>query len=517
MSNHSGKSDFQSQIAEKRELITTSIANIILQLRGLESKLLQELTTLEREYEEENMTETENLINLTKVKNNMSRVLNNPSQSTNLQNQLISRQIQMCLDRMTSKNLILVWDNKIEDLLLSEFCKIVVIEKPSPSPEHKQSETISNAPDLDDPLIPIDDITTELSGFALNINTNTTISRIEPSNYDHSLSLIPTNDISPILPEPFPEILEPNYIAPVPVCLTPSDGTSATNYSDKVRRELPDQYRSAGVPIYSACPYGSGRSELMDARGIAVQRNAKRIYIADRGNNRVQVFRDTGKFVFSFTDIEMEGPKGICIKENLGLVFVTMCDKNSVHCYSLDGYLLRKIGRSGVGLSQFNQPCGIATDNICKVYVCDFGNNRIQVFTKDLRCITILTNKVTEPTDVKIINDVVYILDHRKLCVSTFSRGGAFMSEIVSCGPESYQVKHPYFFDIDSRGNFLISDLYNDCIKVFSPSGKFLCDIGAPGDDEGQFIRPTGIALVESCIVTICERAKNQLQIFKLD
>ena len=148
--------------------------------------------------------------------------------------------------------------------------------------------------------------------------------------------------------------------------------------------------------------------------------------------------------------------------------------------------------------------------------MCDFGNNRIQVFTEELRYITILTYKVSKPTDIKVCEDVVYILDHGKLSVSAFNRGGAFLREIVPCGPEVYEVKHPYFFDIDYKGNFLISDLVSNCIKMYSPRGYYICQVGSYGEGEGQFIGPTGVALVESCVVTVCERMQNQPQIFNM-
>ena len=363
-----------------------------------------------------------------------------------------------------------------------------VIERSAPS------ERVNNSLDF------LDDLVTNLT---LNIESE------KPSNHDDTPSIHSPHDNPFLFREPTPDVIEPRYLSPV--YSVPSCGISAPNSTEA----FPDTDNSIDI-IHSACAYGSGRSQLQGARGIAIQETANRIYIADRGNNRVQVFSDTGKSLFCFTHKEMEGPKGICIRENLGLLFLTLCERNAVHCYSLDGYLIQKIGYMGSGMSQFIQPSGIAADSVCKIYVCDFGNNRIQVFTKELRYITILTHKVSKPTDIKVCQDVVYILDHGKLCVSAFSRGGAFVREIVPCGPGVYEVKHPYFFDIDFRGNFFISDLASNCIKMFSRRGHFICQVGSYGEGEGQFIQPTGVASVESCIVTVCERLQNQLQIFKM-
>ena len=455
--------DLLSQISASRDQIKTRISVLVSRLRALECKLLDELSALESECKD-NLTETDDLI--------------------------ILQKLQRDVDTVPSKKIILVWEDKMENLLLSQFCKIVVIEKSAPL------ESVTNS------LTSLDNLVTNLQ---LNIDSDKS-----PDHHD-TPSLHSPHDDPFLSREPTPDDIGPRYLSPQ--YSAPPANTATINHTE---RAYPDAYSSIDLPIHSACPYGSGRSQLQGARGIAIREAAKQIYVADRGNNRVQVFSDTGRFLFGFTHTEMEGPKGICIRENLGLLFLTLCERNAVHCYSLDGYLVRKIGCMGTALSQFIQPSGIAADSACKIYVCDFGNNRIQVFTKDLRYITILTHKVSKPTDIKVCDDFVYILDHGKLCVSVFNRGGAFMGEIVPCGPEVYEVKHPYFFDIDFKGNFLITDIVSNCIKVFSSRGYYICQVGSSGEEEGQFIQPTGVALVDSCVVTVCERMQNQLQIFKM-
>ena len=456
--------EFTRHVADIRDCITGRISALIEQLRNLQSKLLQELLTIESEYKNE--TNNDDL----------------------------------------SKQILVQWDNKIEDFPPS--CKLTVIEKintPSPLPPDESSRQYSNlkmsavqsAAVSSPPLDTTDESVLGMSGFAMDLPDNSTLNNHSNYNTQNPEYTNSVQDRSPVPPE--------------------RSAAHSYGLTKNKPKGLIEMYQSVTLPAYSACPYGTLNSQLQSPRGVAIDRKSNRIYIADRGNQRIQVFSDTGKFIFGFTHQEMQGPKGICIMEKPGLLFITACDKNSVHCYTLDGQFVRKVGVLGYGPGRLIQPCGITTDSMCKVYVCDFGNNRIQVFNQDLNYLTVLTNKVTKPTDIKVIKDTVFILDQRKLCISIFNKGGAYIAEVVTCGPEWYQIKHPYFFDIDYMGNFVLSDFANHCIKVFSPKGVFLCSFGFAGEEEGQFLQPRGIALVDDCIVTICERVNYQLQIFLLN
>jgi sugar lactone lactonase YvrE len=84
---------------------------------------------------------------------------------------------------------------------------------------------------------------------------------------------------------------------------------------------------------------GVGLGQTNDPQGVAVDSVAKRLYVADTRNDRIEVFdADTGTFLQAF-------------------------------------------GGSGSGKGQFNHPTGVAVDPFTHdVYVVDFGNLRVQKF-----------------------------------------------------------------------------------------------------------------------------------------
>jgi DNA-binding beta-propeller fold protein YncE len=48
------------------------------------------------------------------------------------------------------------------------------------------------------------------------------------------------------------------------------------------------------------CPPGTGAAQCDGARGIAVDNENGRLYVADRNNNRIDVFEEDGDFLLAF-------------------------------------------------------------------------------------------------------------------------------------------------------------------------------------------------------------------------
>src|SRR5204862_22496 len=83
--------------------------------------------------------------------------------------------------------------------------------------------------------------------------------------------------------------------------------------------------------------FGTGNGQFRQPAGVATDALGD-VYVADRGNNRIQAFTATGTY-------------------------------------------LTQWGSLGGGNGQFSNPLGVATDASGEVYVTDFDNSRIQVFT----------------------------------------------------------------------------------------------------------------------------------------
>ena len=76
---------------------------------------------------------------------------------------------------------------------------------------------------------------------------------------------------------------------------------------------------------------------------------------------------------------ELYGPNGITVDTN-DLVYVSEYYNHRVSVFTSEGQFVTSFGRKGSGRGEFKYPVGLAVDNSGVVYVCDSFNNRVQMF-----------------------------------------------------------------------------------------------------------------------------------------
>ena len=137
-------------------------------------------------------------------------------------------------------------------------------------------------------------------------------------------------------------------------------------------------------PFLEFGKYGTSDREFDDPQGVAVD-DRGHIYVADRGNDRVQIFDRSGAHLRSFGtfgtgDGEFNKPYGIAIANN-GRIYVADELNHRIHVFDNFGVFLYKFGGYGSEPGQLKYPRGVAISEFSnEIYVADFGNNRVQVF-----------------------------------------------------------------------------------------------------------------------------------------
>ncbi|XP_078581865.1 uncharacterized protein LOC144865172 [Branchiostoma floridae x Branchiostoma japonicum] len=206
-----------------------------------------------------------------------------------------------------------------------------------------------------------------------------------------------------------------------------------------------------------------------------------------------------------------------------------------------------RFGGEGSGRGEFTCPSGVAVSQHNEVYIADWWNTRIQVFTIDGVYIREFTttlpgetgNKVTlKPWDVAVDrNDNLWVVgdDH----VVQYSREGTCLVEIdlpyVETGRsitvamtteqvlvteydgengqlrvfdqdgsemDTYGSGHlspepwwPCCVTVDGEGNILVTDSNNHCVHVLDSEGNFKFKFGSEGSDKSQLKYPQGICV----------------------
>ena len=115
----------------------------------------------------------------------------------------------------------------------------------------------------------------------------------------------------------------------------------------------------------------------------------------------------------------------------------------------------------------------ISIDDEGRVYVSDWGNNRIQVFDTD----------------------------------------GNFLMAWGERGSEPGQLMTPTGLTVDGSGNIWVVDRGNSRVQSFTSDGELLSTWGSEGSGDGRFLTPTSIAMDTEGFVYVSEAQGTRVQI----
>ena len=257
------------------------------------------------------------------------------------------------------------------------------------------------------------------------------------------------------------------------------------------------------VPHYATChthvvataKYGVAPGELYNPCGVAIHGETHQIFVANRVNDRVEIFSETGEFLYQLGVGQLSQPYGIVIHGDS--LYVSCHGDHTVSKFSLSELcLVRRIGGKGSNNGEFKYPSQLTTDPIGCVFIADYFNDRICIHDPDLNHLPNITHQsMSRPSDVKVSRDRLYVLCPRNNpCLLVLTLEGDKLHSLITCG-EGMDVLNPLFFCLDPFNNFVLSDCESHSIRVFSPEGNLLHTIGRDGHQQGMFFFPKGVAV----------------------
>ena len=173
------------------------------------------------------------------------------------------------------------------------------------------------------------------------------------------------------------------------------------------------EHVSVGVPDYdkfqtstiATGKRGRAPGELNFPQAVAIDEDTHQIFVANRSNNRVEIFSETGEYICQLGVGQLYRPSGIAIHGDN--VYVSCSWNYTVNRFSLtDMSLVRKIGGNGSNDGQFKWPKQLTTDSTGRVFIADFYNDRICIHDPDLNHLYNITlESMSRPSDVKVSRD----------------------------------------------------------------------------------------------------------------
>ncbi|XP_075778078.1 E3 ubiquitin-protein ligase TRIM71 [Pelodiscus sinensis] len=283
-------------------------------------------------------------------------------------------------------------------------------------------------------------------------------------------------------------------------------------------------YIGIGLPGLSFGSEGDNDGKLCRPWGVCVDKEGY-IIVADRSNNRIQVFKPCGTFHHKFGTLgsrpgQFDRPAGVACDISRRIV-VADKDNHRIQIFTFDGQFILKFGEKGTKNGQFNYPWDVAVNSEGKILVSDTRNHRIQLFGPD----GVFLNKYgfegalwkhfDSPRGVTFNHEghlvVTDFNNHRLLVIHPDCQSARFLG---SEGTSNGQFLRPQGVAVDQEGRIIVADSRNHRVQIFESNGSFLCKFGTQGSGFGQMDRPSGIAVTPDGMIVVVDFGNNRILIF---
>ena len=207
-------------------------------------------------------------------------------------------------------------------------------------------------------------------------------------------------------------------------------------------------------------------------------------------------------------------PAGIAV-DDTDNIYVSI--EHKLQKFTSSGELIKCIGRKGSKEAEFYDPCGV-TIHSNQVYVCDGDNHRIQVFDLDLNYIRSIDSRCRGRGEFSFPFDVafdtagkMYVVEWGNDRVQVMDSSGQFIRMFGQEGEG--KLRRPTALHIADKYVY-VSDWSNDRIAVYETSGQYVTSFGRRGEGEGEFFGPYCITSCVSGCIYVCDRYNNRVQVF---
>ncbi|MCG8448353.1 MAG: hypothetical protein MI725_02080 [Pirellulales bacterium] len=218
----------------------------------------------------------------------------------------------------------------------------------------------------------------------------------------------------------------------------------------------------------------------------------------------------------------LQKPRAVAIDVNDNLYIVDMTAR--IQAFDANGNYLRSWKTPE---SQHGRPSGLSFDQAGRLLVADTHYYRMLVYTPDGTAIpaeTIGGVLGQEPGQFGFVTDAVqdsqgnyYIAEYGSFDrVQKFSPTGEFLLQWGAHGEELGQFRRPQNLAIDAQDKIWITDACNHRIQVFNTEGELLDHWGSEGNDLGQLYYPYDLVLDGQGHIYICEYGNHRVQKFTL-
>ena len=230
-----------------------------------------------------------------------------------------------------------------------------------------------------------------------------------------------------------------------------------------------------GKKVRSFGTRGTKEGQFTYPRGVAITSD-EHILVTD--DHRLQKLTFDGVCVQSVGSsesgrgqLQFNSPMGFAVHPTTGLVFVADIGNNRIQVFNSNLTYAHSITLHGD--KQFNLPHDISLDSDGRVYVAEWGSNCITKLTTTGEFITRFCSRgsapgqLHSPISLTINNNLVYVSELHNHRVSVFDTKGTFLHCYGKRGSGERELNRPRGITTDTFGNLYVSDSYNNRLVVY--------------------------------------------------
>ena len=267
---------------------------------------------------------------------------------------------------------------------------------------------------------------------------------------------------------------------------------------------------------------GQGVGEFRTPLGLTIDER-QWIYIADAGNNRVQVIDSTGGFITEFGSRgwqtgEFDHPTDIALSfQRSYRLYVADTGNNRVQYCNFVDQIFYPLSENVDGIL-LDRPEGIGIGRNGEVYVVDSGNHRWIEF--NVAGVPVVAHggfgsgreQLWNPTDLGIdSHGNVYVVDTGNHLIKKYDFSGNPIDTWGGEGDALGQLRDPQYIALDEWNYLYVTDSGNRRIQVFAPDGKSIVEFSTP-----ELLQPSGIAVSKTGHVFVSDAEANNIKVFQV-
>jgi len=191
-------------------------------------------------------------------------------------------------------------------------------------------------------------------------------------------------------------------------------------------------------------------------------------------------------------------------------LYVADCELHCIQKFKLNGEFISQFGSKDTANSQFQSPYGLVLSQSELLFVCDFYNHRIQVF-RNQHFQYCFGQHGTEPgmfnnpIDLTLNNseDQLFITDYGNIRVQVFTPKGKFLKVFANFTDVPFKLQRPVGIHYTPDGHLLVSSYSTNCVLVFKEDEKFTSAIEGTYQDKRRFNHPCGVVMMDNGQIVI--------------